>query len=416
MTELEDPRVIDVLLVEDDEGDVLMTREAFEYYKIQNRLHVVGDGEQALQFLRRTGPYADAPRPGLILLDVNLPRRGGMEVLAELKQDDELLMIPVIMLTTSQAEEDIVRSYSLHANAFISKPVDFEHFIDAIRQIDTFFLTLVKLRSDPGSHRDAHQGPAFHHVHVDAGQVVPRDGRAAPDHQVSRMAGYPVAGRGDQPAHDHPPLPGPGHRDQLAFGRPVYLRQVQGDLGAPGLGHQADGPGHPRARIGGRVQLTGQRQRWRRGRAAWGAATMPRPMPRAPCRSARSYCRSRDSATPALRHGTISHAAGRRAPLTVAQRATAPATSTRERRHREPARPSSNSGQPGGGSVPGWLGGGCCRPGQAAGGVDPRVHADGGGSASLSMVMVPSCSPWRAGDHRSAPREPKPARRRPLAR
>lgn len=145
MTELEDPRVIDVLLVEDDEGDVLMTREAFEYYKIQNRLHVVGDGEQALQFLRRTGPYADAPRPGLILLDVNLPRRSGMEVLAELKQDDELLTIPVVMLTTSQAEEDIVRSYSLHANAFISKPVDFERFIDAIRQIDTFFLTLVKL-------------------------------------------------------------------------------------------------------------------------------------------------------------------------------------------------------------------------------------------------------------------------------
>jgi CheY-like chemotaxis protein len=145
MTELEDPRVIDVLLVEDDDGDVLMTREAFEYYKIQNRLHVVGDGEQALQFLHRAGPYADAPRPGLILLDVNLPRRSGMEVLEELKQDDELLMIPVIMLTTSQAEEDIVRSYSLHANAFISKPVDFEHFIDAIRQIDTFFLTLVKL-------------------------------------------------------------------------------------------------------------------------------------------------------------------------------------------------------------------------------------------------------------------------------
>ena len=128
MTELEDPRVIDVLLVEDDEGDVLMTREAFEHYRIQNRLHVVGDGEQALQFLRRTGPYADAPRPGLILLDVNLPRLSGMGVLAELKQDDELLMIPVVMLTTSQAEEDIVRSYSLHANAFVSKPVDFERF------------------------------------------------------------------------------------------------------------------------------------------------------------------------------------------------------------------------------------------------------------------------------------------------
>jgi CheY-like chemotaxis protein len=145
MTELDESRVVDVLLVEDDEGDVLMTREAFEYYKLQNRLHVVSDGELAMQFLRREGQYADAPRPGLILLDVNLPRKSGMEVLAELKQDDDLLTIPVIMLTTSRAEEDIVRSYSLHANAFVSKPVDFEHFIEAIRQIDTFFLTLVKL-------------------------------------------------------------------------------------------------------------------------------------------------------------------------------------------------------------------------------------------------------------------------------
>jgi CheY-like chemotaxis protein len=145
MTEPEEQRVIDVLLVEDDEGDVLMTREAFEYYKIQNRLHVVSDGEQALQFLKRAGPYTDAPRPGLILLDVNLPRVSGMEVLAKLKQDADLLTSPVIMLTTSRTEQDIVRSYSLHANAFISKPVDFEHFIDAIRQIDTFFLTLVKL-------------------------------------------------------------------------------------------------------------------------------------------------------------------------------------------------------------------------------------------------------------------------------
>jgi CheY-like chemotaxis protein len=145
MTELEAPRAVDVLLVEDDEGDVLMTREAFEYYKIKNRLHVVGDGKQALQFLRRTGPYTDAPRPGLILLDVNLPRLSGLEVLAELKQDEKLLMIPVIMLTTSQAEQDIIRSYSLHANAFISKPVNFEDFMEAIRQVDAFFLTLVKL-------------------------------------------------------------------------------------------------------------------------------------------------------------------------------------------------------------------------------------------------------------------------------
>ena len=145
MTELAAREIVDVLLVEDDEGDVLMTREAFEHHKIQNRLHVVGDGKQALEFLRKAGRYADAPRPGLILLDVNLPRLSGLEVLAELKQDDKLLTIPVIMLTTSQAEQDILRSYSLHANAYISKPVGFQPFIDAIRQIDTFFLNLVKL-------------------------------------------------------------------------------------------------------------------------------------------------------------------------------------------------------------------------------------------------------------------------------
>ena len=141
----DNPRLVDVLLVEDDEGDVLMTREAFEHFKVRNPLHVVSDGEQALQFLRQTGPFADAPRPGLILLDVNLPRRSGLEVLAELKQDPDLLLIPVVMLTTSQAEEDILRSYSLHANAFITKPVDFEQFIDVIRQIDNFFLSLVCL-------------------------------------------------------------------------------------------------------------------------------------------------------------------------------------------------------------------------------------------------------------------------------
>jgi CheY-like chemotaxis protein len=122
-----------------------MTREAFEHFKIANHLHVVSDGDQALAFLRRTGSYADAPRPGLILLDVNLPRRNGLEVLAELKQDPDLLLIPVVMLTTSQAEEDVIRSYSLHANAFVTKPVDFEQFIEAIRQIDNFFLTLVCL-------------------------------------------------------------------------------------------------------------------------------------------------------------------------------------------------------------------------------------------------------------------------------
>jgi CheY-like chemotaxis protein len=137
--------VVDVLLVEDDDGDVLMTREAFEYHKIRNRLHVVNDGEQALQFLRREGEYADAPRPGLILLDLNLPRRDGREVLAELKDDPELGMIPVVVLTTSEAEEDIVRSYRLHANAYVSKPVDFDRFIEVVRHIDDFFVTVVKL-------------------------------------------------------------------------------------------------------------------------------------------------------------------------------------------------------------------------------------------------------------------------------
>jgi CheY-like chemotaxis protein len=145
MADRDDLNPVDVLLVEDDEGDILMTREAFEFYKIRNPLHVVTDGERALQFLRRTGPFADAPRPGLILLDINLPRLSGLEVLAALKQDPELAVIPVVILTTSQAEEDIVRSYRLHANAYVSKPVDFENFIAAIRQIDDFFLTLVKL-------------------------------------------------------------------------------------------------------------------------------------------------------------------------------------------------------------------------------------------------------------------------------
>lgn len=147
MTEPTELDVVDVLLVEDDDGDVLMTREAFEHHKIRNNLHVVNDGEQALQFLRQEGEYADAPRPGLILLDLNLPRRDGREVLAELKNDPALRLIPVVVLTTSEAEEDIVRSYALHANAYVSKPVDFERFIEVIRQIDDFFVTVVKLPS-----------------------------------------------------------------------------------------------------------------------------------------------------------------------------------------------------------------------------------------------------------------------------
>ncbi|NUR27277.1 MAG: response regulator [Catenulispora sp.] len=137
--------IIDVLLVEDDPGDVLMTREAFEHHKLGNSLHVVDDGVEALAFLRREGPYADAPRPGLILLDLNLPRMDGREVLAEIKSDEKLMDIPVVVLTTSSADEDIVRSYKLHANAYVTKPVTFNRFVEVVRQIDQFFVTVVTL-------------------------------------------------------------------------------------------------------------------------------------------------------------------------------------------------------------------------------------------------------------------------------
>jgi CheY-like chemotaxis protein len=151
---------VDVLLIEDDAGDVLLTKEAFAHHRAHDTLYVVGDGEQAIQFLRRTGDYTGVPRPGLILLDLNLPRRTGLEVLADLKADDDLHTIPVVVLTTSQAEEDIVRSYSLHANAYVSKPVDFQRFSDAVRQINDFFLTLVKLPNLPGLPDGPHREPA----------------------------------------------------------------------------------------------------------------------------------------------------------------------------------------------------------------------------------------------------------------
>jgi CheY-like chemotaxis protein len=136
---------IEVLLVEDDPGDVLMTREAFAEHKLGNRLNVVSDGAQALAYLRREGEFADAVRPDLVLLDLNLPRRDGREVLAEIKNDESLHQIPVVVLTTSQAEEDILRSYQLHANAYVTKPVDFDRFIAVVRQIDEFFVSVVKL-------------------------------------------------------------------------------------------------------------------------------------------------------------------------------------------------------------------------------------------------------------------------------
>ena len=145
MSNPENLEVIDVLLVEDDPGDVLLIREAFEDNKVHNRLHVVADGVDALAFLRREGEHADAPRPDLVLLDLNLPRKDGREVLAEVKGDDALQHIPVVVLTTSKAEEDVLRSYKLHANAYVTKPVDFDRFIDVVRQIDEFFVTVVKL-------------------------------------------------------------------------------------------------------------------------------------------------------------------------------------------------------------------------------------------------------------------------------
>jgi len=136
---------IEVLLVEDDPGDVLMTREAFEEHKVANRLWVVSDGVSALEFLRKQGEHAGAPTPDLVLLDLNLPRMDGREVLAAVKEDPELKHIPVVVLTTSEAEEDVLRSYALHANAYVTKPVDFERFIRVVRDIDEFFVSVVRL-------------------------------------------------------------------------------------------------------------------------------------------------------------------------------------------------------------------------------------------------------------------------------
>ena len=142
---MRDTRPIEVLLVEDDPGDVLMTREALEENKVANHLAVVSDGATAMLYLRKEGEYVDAPTPDLVLLDLNLPRMDGREVLAAMKSDETLRRIPVVVLTTSEAEEDVLRSYSLHANAYVTKPVDFERFIDVVRQIDEFFLTVVRL-------------------------------------------------------------------------------------------------------------------------------------------------------------------------------------------------------------------------------------------------------------------------------
>jgi CheY-like chemotaxis protein len=138
-------RPIDVLLIEDDPGDELITREAFEHNKISNTLHVAHDGQEGLDFLYRREPYSDAPRPDLILLDLNLPKYDGRQLLETIKSDPELNHIPVVVLTTSSAEEDILRSYKLHANAYVTKPVDLDQFMNAVRQIDEFFVQVVRL-------------------------------------------------------------------------------------------------------------------------------------------------------------------------------------------------------------------------------------------------------------------------------
>jgi len=136
---------IDILLVEDSNADARLAQEALRTSKIRNVLHRVGDGEEAMAFLRREGRYADAPRPGLILLDLNLPKKDGREVLAEIKGDENLKRIPVVVLTISSDEEDVLKSYNLHANCYITKPIDLGQFVKMVRSIEDFWLTIVRL-------------------------------------------------------------------------------------------------------------------------------------------------------------------------------------------------------------------------------------------------------------------------------
>lgn len=145
MKEVLTVRPIQILMVEDNPGDVRLTKEALKDAKVSNTLYVVEDGVAALDFLYRRGDYSDAPRPDLILLDLNLPKKNGREVLGEIKQDEQLKMIPVVILTTSQAEEDVVRAYRLHANCYIVKPVDFVQFTKIVWTIEDFWLSIVTL-------------------------------------------------------------------------------------------------------------------------------------------------------------------------------------------------------------------------------------------------------------------------------
>jgi len=138
-------KIIEILLVEDNPGDVDLAREALAGGKVRNTLHVVGDGMAAMEFLRHQGKYANVPRPDLILLDLNMPRMDGREVLAEVKADEDLKRIPVVILTTSRAEEDILKTYNLHANCYITKPIDLHQFIKVVQAVEDFWFTIVKL-------------------------------------------------------------------------------------------------------------------------------------------------------------------------------------------------------------------------------------------------------------------------------
>lgn len=150
MQDLSMEKPVNILLVEDNPGDARLAQEALKENKVANSLHWVDDGVKALEFLHREGPYADAPRPDVILLDLNLPRKDGREVLAEIKDDPDLKRIPVVVLTVSQAEEDILRTYNLHANCYITKPLDLDRFLEVVQQVENFWLTIVKLPNGHG--------------------------------------------------------------------------------------------------------------------------------------------------------------------------------------------------------------------------------------------------------------------------
>ena len=145
-------RPVEILLVEDNPGDIRLTKEAMKEAKIINNLNVVEDGVEALAYLRKKGKFKDANRPDLILLDINLPKKNGREVLAEIKQDKNLKQIPVIILTISKAEEDIIKTYELHANCFITKPVDMDQFIKVVKSIEYFWFSIVKLPPNKNYH------------------------------------------------------------------------------------------------------------------------------------------------------------------------------------------------------------------------------------------------------------------------